>query len=461
MIYDALVGDPAVDEHLTDGAHVEAMLFVEASLARAQAALGIIPESAADAIAEGTNEDEYDLEELAAAAAKAGNLAIPLVKELAARVTRLDAEAARYVHWGATSQDIIDNATVLQLRAAVQIVADSIARAADAAAALAERHATTVMAGRTWLQHATPITFGLKAAGWLAALGRVHERVEFALDDAMFLQFGGASGTLASYGDRGLDLTSTLANELALRQGDLPWHAHRDRFADLACALGVAVGTMGKIARDVSLLSQTEVAEAFESAEDGKGGSSAMPQKRNPVGASVVLAASIRVPGLVATMLAAMPNEHERALGGWQAEWETLPQIVHLAGGAARHIAEMLAELEVDTERMRAIGDNGTVTLATARRALANGDGSEVQLLGDAHIVRPATGKEQTVEFRGEFLHAFRNLERVRSHLPVVVTQGSSVVRAEGMLYDNLARVVTLTGRSSATFEPPKRPAPK
>ena len=354
MIYDALVGDPAVDEHFTDAAHLEEMLFVEGSLARVQAALGIIPQSAADAISKSTNEDEYDLEALSAGAAKAGNLAIPLVQEIAARVARIDDEAARYVHWGATSQDIIDTATVLQLRIGVQIVADSIARAADAAAQLAERHATTVMAGRTWLQHATPITFGLKAAGWLAALDRVHERVDFALDDAMFLQFGGASGTLASYGDRGIELTAMLANELALRQSDLPWHAHRDRFADLACALGVAVGTMGKIARDIALLSQTEVAEAFEAAEEGKGSSSTMPQKRNPVGASVVLAASIRVPGLVATMLAAMPNEHERALGGWQAEWETLPQIVRLVGGAARHTAEMLGGLEVDVQRMRA-----------------------------------------------------------------------------------------------------------
>ncbi|MBA2684200.1 MAG: 3-carboxy-cis,cis-muconate cycloisomerase [Gemmatimonadaceae bacterium] len=388
MIYDALLGDPAVDEHLSDDAHVDAMLQVEEALARAQATLGLIPESAADVITDSTREDEYDLDSLAAGAAKAGNLAIPLVQALTANAARRDPVSARYVHWGATSQDIIDTATVLQLRAAVSLVADSLARAADAAAELAERHATTVMAGRTWLQHATPITFGLKAAGWLAALDRVHERVEFALDDAMFLQFGGASGTLGSYDDRGLELTALLADGLALRQTNIPWHAHRDRLADLACALGVAVGTTGKIARDISLLSQTEVAEAFEPAEEGKGGSSAMPQKRNPVGASVVLAASIRVPGLVATMLAAMPNEHERALGGWQAEWETLPQIVHLAGGAARHTAEMLAGLEIDAERMRANIDltQGVSLAESASMALAEHIGrfDAHRVIGDA-----------------------------------------------------------------------------
>ncbi len=365
MIFDALFGDPDVDALLSDASRVSAMLRVEVALARAEAATGVIPARAITAIERGADVADYDLFALAAEAVNAGNLAIPLVRRLTERVARIDEESARYVHWGATSQDVIDSATVLQLRDAVAIVLRSLARAGDAAAALAERHGATIMAGRTWLQHATPITFGLKAAGWMSALDRARAHVAEALAQSLVLQLGGASGTLAALGDRGRDVAAAMAATLGLAVPELPWHAHRDCFATLACALGVATGAMGKIARDVSLLAQTEVGEAFEGAADGRGGSSTMPQKRNPVGASVVLAASVRVPGLVATMLAAMPQEHERGLGGWQAEWETLPQLVHLTAGAARHIAEMLAAIEIDGDRMRMNMDmTGGVSLA-------------------------------------------------------------------------------------------------
>ena len=359
MIFDALFGDPDVDAVLSDASRVAAMLRVEVALAKAEAATGVIPERAVDAIAKSADVDDYDLEALARDAVNAGNLAIPLVRHLTERVARTDKDAARYVHWGATSQDIIDSAIVLQLRDATEIVLRSLARAGDAAESLVRRHGATVMPGRTWLQHATPITFALKAAGWMSALDRVHAQLASALANALVLQFGGASGTLAALGDRGPDVAAMLGAALRLGVPELPWHAHRDRLATLSCALGVATGTMGKIARDIALLAQTEVAEAFESANDGRGGSSTMPHKRNPVSASVVLAASIRAPGLVATMLAAMPQEHERGLGGWQAEWETLPELVHLAGGAAKHIADLLAALEVDAKRMR---DNVDIT---------------------------------------------------------------------------------------------------
>jgi len=365
MIFDALFGDPAVDAHLSDASRIAAMLRVEVALAKAEASLGVIPAGAVIAIERGAHIANYDLAALGEDAVLAGNLAIPLVQQLTEHVARIDAAAARYVHWGATSQDVIDSGMVLQLRDALAIVLASLARASDAAAALAERHVATVMPGRTWLQHATPITFGLKAAEWMSALDRARAHVASALAQALVLQLGGASGTLAAFGDLGSDVAIAMGKELDLAVPDLPWHAHRDRFATLACALGVATGAMGKIARDGSLLAQTEVAEAFEGAADGRGGSSTMPQKRNPVGASVVLAASIRVPGLVATMLTAMPQEHERGLGGWQAEWETLPELVHLAAGAARHVAEMLGGLEVDVERMRANVDiTGGVSLA-------------------------------------------------------------------------------------------------
>jgi 3-carboxy-cis,cis-muconate cycloisomerase len=354
MIFDALFGDPAVDALLSDASLVAAMLRVEIALAKSEAAIGIIPARAVDAIEQSANSlAGYDLAALATDAAQAGNLAIPLVRHLTERVARIDADSARYVHWGATSQDIIDTAMVLQLRDATAIVLASLERAGDAAATLAERHASTVMAGRTWLQHATPITFGLKAAGWMSALDRARAQVHGALAGAQLLQLGGASGTLAAFGDRGIEVARAMSAELGLTMPELPWHASRDRLATLACALGVATGAMGKIARDISLLAQTEVSEAFEPAADGRGASSTMPQKRNPVGASVVLAASVRVPGLVATVLVAMPQEHERALGGWQAEWETIPALVRLTAGAARHMAEMLGGLEVDTARMR------------------------------------------------------------------------------------------------------------
>jgi 3-carboxy-cis,cis-muconate cycloisomerase len=206
------------------------------------------------------------------------------------------------------------------------------------------------MAGRTWLQQATPTTFGLKAAGWVDALDRQHAAVTAALNTAAVLQFGGASGTLAALGDRGPAVAERLAAALGLANPDLPWHAHRDRLVHLGCALGVACGVLGKIARDIALLAQTEVGEV----RDGRGGgSSTMPHKQNPVGASVALAASLRAPGLVASLLAAMPQEHERGLGGWQAEWSTLPELVMVTAGAARAIADTLETLTVDAARMR------------------------------------------------------------------------------------------------------------
>ena len=397
MITDALFGDANAEAKLSDESRIAAMLRVEVALARAQAAAGVIPTRSASAIEQSADVSDYDLSALATDAAQAGNLAIPLIEQLTGRVTRIDADAARYVHWGATSQDIIDTALVLQLRDATSVILASLERASDGAAILARTHATTVIAGRTWMQHATPTTFGLKAAGWMSALDRAHTQLVQAQAGISVLQLGGASGTLAALGDRAHDIAATMATELDLAVPTLPWHAHRDRLATLACALGVAIGTMGKIARDVALLAQTEVAEAFEAQAEGRGGSSTMPQKRNPVSASVILAAATRAPGLVATMLAAMPQEHERALGGWQAEWETMPALVRVAAGAAWHTAAILGGLEVDAARMRA---NANMTLGVSMSEAVSMELAMHIGKFDAHRTIGAAGKRALEEKR-------------------------------------------------------------
>ena len=335
-------------------AQLQAMLDVEAVLAAAEADAGVVPESCVAPILAAARAELYDLDRLAAEATEAGNPVIPVVRHLTARIAESDPDAARYVHWGATSQDILDTGLVLQLRAGVPGVIDHLARGVHAAAAHAHRYRDATMAGRTWLQQATPITFGLKAAGWADALDRSRRRLRMALDDALVLQFGGATGTLASLGAQGLAVTERLAARLGLPAPDIPWHAHRDRFAQLASTLGIAAGTCGKIGRDIALLAQTEVGEVSEAAAPGRGGSSTMPQKQNPVAAANALAAAGRAPGLVATLLGAMVQEHERGLGGWQVEWDTLPDLVICAASGARAAAEALDGLQVDTDRMRA-----------------------------------------------------------------------------------------------------------
>jgi len=207
--------------------------------------------------------------------------------------------------------------------------------------------------GRTWMQQALPTTFGVKVAGWLDVVDRHRERLRETRRRAVVLQFGGAVGTMAALGDRGTDVAKHLAENLTLELPEIPWHSHRDRFAEVATTLGLCVGTLGKIAKDISLHSQTEVAEVFEPVEKGRGGSSTMPHKRNPVASAVVLSTALRVPGLVSTMLAAMVQEQERGLGGWLAEWETLPEIVSLSAGALRWMAEMVPQLQIDAERMK------------------------------------------------------------------------------------------------------------
>ncbi|GMG93223.1 3-carboxy-cis,cis-muconate cycloisomerase [Cupriavidus metallidurans] len=350
-----MFGSPAVLEVFSDTGTVRRMLDAEAALARAEAQCGVIPATAAAVITEVcARVDVIDLEALAQAAVSAGNLAIPFVKQLTAAVTQRDADAGRYVHWGATSQDIIDTALVLQLRDALREIVVDLLRAGDACATLVATHRATPMVARTWLQHALPTTFGCKAGGWLDALRRDLMRLDHVRAQARVIQFGGAAGTLASLGDDAAAVAARFAAELQLDVPALPWHAHRDRLVEVATALGMLTGTLGKMARDISLMMQTEVGEVAEPSGPGRGGSSTMPHKRNPVGCAAVLTAATRVPPLVATMLAGMTQEHERALGGWQAEWDTLPQIVTLAAGALRQMADVVSGLQVDKARMRA-----------------------------------------------------------------------------------------------------------
>lgn len=353
QLFDVYFTSSAMRELFSDRGRLQGMLDFEAALARAEARCGFIPQTAVAPIEAACHAELYDSSALAQAIATAGNSAIPLVKALGRQLAKDSAEAEKYLHLGATSQDAMDSGLVLQLRQAVALLDADLKRLADSLAVQAERHIDTVMTGRTWLQHATPVTLGMKIAGWLGAITRHRQRLE-ALKPRLFcLQFGGASGSLAALGEQGWAISEALADELQLQLPDQPWHTQRDRLVEFACLLGMIAGSLGKVGRDLSLLMQTDVGEVFEPSAPGKGGSSTMPHKRNPVGSAVLIAAATRAPGLVSTMLSAMPQEHERSLGLWHAEWETLPELCCLVSGALQQALNALPDLEVDAQRMR------------------------------------------------------------------------------------------------------------
>lgn len=352
QLFDVYFTAPAMRQIFCDHGRVQGMLDFEAALARAQARVGVIPATAVAAINAACKAELYDFQALAHAIASAGNSAIPLVKMLGKAIAASDSEAERYVHLGATSQDAMDTGLVLQLLAAVDLIEADLQCLADALSQQARRHAATVMPGRTWLQHATPVTLGMKIAGWLGALTRSRQRLRELRPRLACLQFGGASGTLAALGEQALPVAHALAEELHLNLPEQPWHTQRDRLVELASVLGLVAGSLGKLGRDISLLMQTEAAEVFEPSAPGKGGSSTMPHKRNPVGAAVLIAAATRVPGLLATLFSAMAQEHERSLGLWHAEWETLPEICCLVSGALQQALSIAQGMEVDERRM-------------------------------------------------------------------------------------------------------------
>jgi 3-carboxy-cis,cis-muconate cycloisomerase len=352
-LIDSLASTEPLEEIFSDRSILQAMLHFEVGLARVEARLGIIPQAAAESIAAAANPDAFDVAALSQNTLRAGTYGIPLAKALTEIVRAKDASAAGFVHYGATSQDVSDTALILLLKRARPLIESDLTRAVKALQKLSEQHQHTPMVGRTLLQAAPPITFGLKAAGWLAAVHRGRKRLKQSFAQALVLQFGGAVGTLAAIGDKGPVVAQELAGELGLVGPDAPWHTHRDRLATLVCACGVLTGSLGKIARDISLLMQSEIGEVAEPESQGRGGSSTMPHKRNPVGCAVTLAAANRMPGLVASYLSAMVQEHERAVGGWQSEWPTIAAAIQATGIAAASIAEITEGLSVDSARMR------------------------------------------------------------------------------------------------------------
>jgi 3-carboxy-cis,cis-muconate cycloisomerase len=396
----ALDGDPAVDRAADDAALVRAMLDVEAALARATSAAGLIPAAAAAAITDAAERLEVDATDLGRRAVQSASPVVPLVHDLVAAVP---ANARGAVHLGATTQDVLDTALQLVSHRVLGLLLEHLEDAAASAARLAETHRDTLMAARTLGQPALPTTFGLRAAGWLAGLDRAAARLSDLRATELAVQLGGAAGTQAGFGDAGPTVAARLAAELGLADPGVPWHTERTRVHALGAALGSAVAGCGKIATDVILLSQPEIGEV---AEAGPGGSSALPHKRNPAQSVLVVAAARRAPGLVATLLASGMPELDRATGSWQAEWATLRELLRLAGGAAARITAVLAGLRVDAEAMRrnvAAAGPGLLSEALADRLLpVLGRPAAQDAVRQALIAAPGGGGELVATIRAD-----------------------------------------------------------
>ena len=337
----------AVQDAVSDRAWIAAMLQFEAALAAAEAELRVIPPEAAKRIAAACDPDRFDPAELGRAGRATGNPAAPLVRALTDAV---DGDAAGYVHWGATSQDMMDTASMLVARHGVAAVDHQLDGVVAACARLADEHRGTVMVGRTLLQQALPTTFGYKVAGWLVAVLDARRRLA---EVPLAAELGGAAGTLASLGSDGVRVLGLLSKKLELEEPAVPWHTSRARVAELGNALALAAGTLEKIALDLTLLAQTELGEVAEPAGGARGGSSTLPQKRNPVGSTLAIASARRVRGEASILLDGMAQEHERAAGAWQAEWEAVTRALAYTGGAAGALREVLDGLEVRPDRMR------------------------------------------------------------------------------------------------------------
>jgi len=353
LAFEGFLSTPEMIEVFGEHSLIQAMMDFEAALAHAQAAVGVIPQGAASAIGGVCKVELYDVQAIIAASGRAGSLAIPLVRKLTETVALFDAEAARYVHWGSTSQDVIDTAMVLVTRKALGLIERNLDALIAALFDLAEREGDTPLLAHTLMQPAQVVSFGFKLAAWLAPLVRARQRLREVARTALQLQLGGPVGTLSVMGDNGMVVAARMAHELQLRVPVASWHTQRDEWVLLGCQVGVLCGSLGKLARDLSLMAQGEVGELAEPSDAGRGGSSAMPHKRNPVAAMVALAAALRAPQRVAALLAAMPQEHERGLGNWQAELAEWAGLFISADGAAKALAEAAAGLHVDTQRMR------------------------------------------------------------------------------------------------------------
>lgn len=408
-LIESLATTDPLAEIFSDHSVLRALLDFEVALARAEARVGIVPRAAAESIAGAARVEAFDLAALSHDMLRAGTVGVPLAKALTDRVRAQDAGAAGYVHWGATSQDVADTALILLLKRVQPILAKDVLRLEHALAQLSQDYKDTVMLGRTLMQGAPPVTFGLKAAGWLGAVHRNRKRLDASFAEVLIVQFGGASGTLASLGEKGTAVAVELSKELGLACPEAPWHTHRDRLANLLCDCAVLTGSLGKIARDVSLLMQNEVAEVAEPGGQGRGGSSTMPHKRNPIGSAVTLAAAQRVPGEVAAFLSSMVQEHERGVGGWQAEWPIVASVIQSTGLAAASMAEVMQGLSVDAARMRANIDatHGVVFAERAAMLLASKLGRDV-----AHKLIEKAVRESSEQKR--------NLAEVLAEMPEV-----------------------------------------
>jgi 3-carboxy-cis,cis-muconate cycloisomerase len=390
-------------------AWLQAMLDAERALAVAEARAGLIPEEAAKTIGSRCEAGLFDPEEFGHQGRAAGNPVPPLVRSLTAAVSEVSEDSARYVHKGATSQDITDTAAMLVAKRALDLILAELDGISSACARLAESHRHTIMAGRTLLQQALPTTFGLKAAGWLVSVLEIRKKLLDVRSSHLAAQLGGAAGTLASLGDSGISVLEEFARELDLAEPVVPWHTDRTRVAEVGGALSLVAGVLAKISLDVILLSQTEVGEVAEPSDGARGGSSTLPHKQNPILSVTAAASARRVVDLAHTLQAAMAQEHERAAGAWHSEWEALSDALALTGGAAAAVREVTEGLQVHPERMREnldatggllLAENVTtvaaerlgrlkahdVVQAVARRAADGGRSFREELVGDDEI---------------------------------------------------------------------------
>ncbi len=436
-IYRDAFGAPAMRAIFSDEGAVARYVEVEVALAAVEGRLGLISKQAADTIGRLATPKGIDLAELKERTDIVGYPIVGIVHQLAKQC----GDAGRYLHWGATTQDIMDTGLVLQMREAMALIEQDLAALDATLAALAAKHRNTVMAGRTHLQHALPVTFGYKAAVWLSMIVRHRQRLAEIKPRVLVGQFGGAAGTLASLGDKGLAVHDALMDELNLARAPIPWHVARDGPAEAVSFLALVAGTLAKIATDVMLLMQTEVAEASEPYEEGRGSSSTMPQKRNPISCELILAAAKVVRQSAGLMLDGMAADHERATGPWQLEWVALPQAFIATGAALRHARFMLDGLVVDADRMRRNLDltGGLIVSEAVMMALAEHTGRQ-----DAHHI-VAHAASTALEKGTMLLDELLKLPEVTRHLDAgklaaLTDPGNYLGSAQAMVDRVLAR---------------------
>lgn len=415
QLYASLFYQPEVTDIFSDRALLNYMIQVEVALAKAQAQVEVIPISAATIIEQVAQNalEAIDFDDLAVASGLAGNIAIPFVKQFTAIVKQQDQDASRYVHWGATSQDIIDTAMILQCRDALLLIEKQLQFAYRISIKQAQQYRNQVMIGRTWLQQALPITLGHKFARWAAAFKRDLDRLQAMKSRVLTAQLGGAVGSLASLGNQGSAVVQAFAAELNLTVPECTWHGERDRITEMAATLAIIVGNTGKMAKDWSLLMQTEIAEVYEPTAKGRGGSSTMPHKRNPVAAASVLAAANRIPALMASVYQSMVQEHERALGAWHAEWLAIPEIFQLCAGALERTTDVLENMQVNPDAMQRNLEctNGLIMAEAVMMALA----TKIGRLNAHQLVEQAC--QQAVNQQQHLKITLSEMDEVNVHL--------------------------------------------